>query len=620
MLAATLPAGFTESSVGGGINSGTAMAVMPGNRLLVCEQTGRLRVIKNNAILATPFATLPVNATGERGLLGVAVDPDFASNSYVYVYYTANTSPLHHRVVRFTANGDVAAGAETLIFRLDDLNSATNHNGGAMHFGADGKLYLATGDNTTGSNSQSLSNLFGKILRINKDGSIPSDNPFANATGQNRAIWAMGLRNPYTFAFQPDGDRRMLINDVGQNTWEEINPGRAGANYGWPATEGAFNAAQHPNFTNPLFTYGHGGTATTGCAITGGVFYPAGGSFPPEYHGKYFFADYCSGWIRVLDPATGQAAGFATGAARPIDLKVGPDGALYYLAQGASAVYRVAYSTPAPVITQQPQSITRVVNKAASFRVTASGAAPLSYQWQRNGADIPNATSAVYNIAQVPLQDSGVRFRARVRNATGEAFSNEATLTVTPAVNQPPVPQILTPAIGTLYAGGTNVSFSATASDPEDGPLPASAFTWSVVFHHAGHTHPFLPSLEGTRTGTMSIPNRGETAVDVFYRITLTVRDSAGRTATVTRDVLPLVVTLRIVSNQTRVRATVDGQPVITPVNFPSVAGMIRELGAPLRQKVGAAIVRFDGWSNGGALVHEIATPVANATYTVNYR
>src|SRR5262249_374323 len=157
---------------------------------------------------------------------------------FVYVYYTSTTPAVHNRVSRFTANGDIAmTGSETVILDLNNLSSATNHNGGAIHFGPDGKLYIGVGENANGANSQTLSNLLGKILRINSDGTIPTDNPFFNtATGVNRAIWAMGLRNPYTFAFQP-GTGVMYINDVGESTREEINLGQAGANYGWPTCE-----------------------------------------------------------------------------------------------------------------------------------------------------------------------------------------------------------------------------------------------------------------------------------------------------------------------------------------------------------------------------------------------
>jgi glucose/arabinose dehydrogenase len=341
--AANLPSGFTETQFGGNLSgSPTAMAFAPDGRLFVCQEGGQLRVIKNGSLLSTPFVSLTVDSSGERGLLGVAFDPNFATNNYVYLYYTVSTSPNHNRVSRFTATGDTAVpGSETIILELDNLSSATNHNGGAIHFGPDGKLYIGVGENANGANSQTLSNLLGKMLRINADGTIPTDNPFYNtATGNNRAIWALGLRNPFTFAFQP-GTTRLFINDVGQSTWEEINDGIAGSNYGWPTTEGP---TSNPAFRSPIYSYGHGTTDTTGCAIVGGAFYnPPVLQFPSSYIGKYFFADLCGGWIRVFDPTAGTATGFATGIVNPVDLHVGPDGALYYLAQGSGGqVFRVS--------------------------------------------------------------------------------------------------------------------------------------------------------------------------------------------------------------------------------------------------------------------------------------
>lgn len=339
--AATLPSGFIETRVAANLDAPTAMAFAPDGRLFVCTQGGALRVVKNDTLLDQPFVQLNVDSSGERGLLGVAFDPNFGSNHYVYVYYTVNFSPVHNRVSRFTANGDVApANTETVILELNNLTNATNHNGGAIHFGPDGKLYVAVGENGTSSNSQTLTNLLGKMLRINSDGSVPTDNPFySSASGINRAIWSLGLRNPFTFAFQR-GTNRMFINDVGQSTWEEINDGIAGSNYGWPTTEGPTN---DPRFRSPLFWYGHGASSTTGCAITGGAFYePAVSQFPSSYVGKYFFADFCSGWIRLFNPASGNASDFASDISNPVDLHVGPDGALYYAAQGnGGEVYRI---------------------------------------------------------------------------------------------------------------------------------------------------------------------------------------------------------------------------------------------------------------------------------------
>ena len=346
--AATLPAGFTETEISG-LSNPTAMEIAPDGRIFVCQQGGSLRVIKNGALLATPFITLNVDPNGERGLLGIAFDPNFATNNFLYLYYTVPIDPRHNRVSRFTANGDVVVpGSETIIMELENLTSATNHNGGGLHFGPDGKLYVAVGENATASNAQTLSNRLGKMLRINADGSIPTDNPFFNqAVGNNRSIWAFGLRNPFTFAFQP-GTGRMFINDVGQNTWEEINDGIAGSNYGWPDSEGP---TSNPAFRAPLFAYTH----AFGCAIAGGAFYnPATVQFPPSFVGKYFFADLCGGWIHFFEPATGTVSDFASGISLPVDLKVGADGSLYYLSRGSGSVFRVRLTEP--VLISEPNT------------------------------------------------------------------------------------------------------------------------------------------------------------------------------------------------------------------------------------------------------------------------
>jgi glucose/arabinose dehydrogenase len=348
---ATLPEGFSELEVAREIPNPTAMEFAPDGRLFVCQQEGQLRVIKEGTLLSAPFVTVETDWTGERGLLGIAFDPGFSTNQFLYVYYTATTPGLHNRVSRFTANGDLAVqGSERPILELEDLTS-TSHNGGAIHFGPDGLLYVAVGENSTSSNAQTLNNRLGKILRIHPDGSIPVTNPFFNvASGENRAIWALGLRNPFTFATdQVTG--RIFINDVGEGSAEEINEGRAGANYGWPACEGACNPP-NPQFQDPVFEYGHGSSPTTGSAITGGAFYtPSINQFPANYRGRYFFADTGSGWIRQLDPATGSVTGFATDIAGPVDLKVSADGLLYYLSRGGSAnVRRIIYTNGQPVL------------------------------------------------------------------------------------------------------------------------------------------------------------------------------------------------------------------------------------------------------------------------------
>jgi glucose/arabinose dehydrogenase len=363
----TVPSGFKVEAYGGALDQGTGMAWTPDGRLLVTQLGGGVRVIKNGVQLATPFHAASVDSPAgtDRGLLGICVDPDFASNGFVYIYFT-NASPAPHNCVRrLRANppgSDVSDGSETAIVDLEPLGADTMHNGGGIAFGPDGKLYVAVGDNAVAAFAQSITSRFGKLLRYNSDGSIPSDNPTSfpgisgAPAGEFQAIWAVGLRNPWRFAF---GGSRLYINDVGVDTWEEINAGMAGANYGWEGgnTDGARNMA---DFTDPVFQYGHSGTTPAGRAITGGVFYnPPAPQFPASYSGRYFFCDYVAGFIYTLDPAApGAATPFLDGAVGPVDLQVGPDGALYYLGRSGNAgVYRVSFvtvaaQTPAPAPAQ----------------------------------------------------------------------------------------------------------------------------------------------------------------------------------------------------------------------------------------------------------------------------
>jgi glucose/arabinose dehydrogenase len=344
---ATQPAGFTRNENWvTTLSSATAFAQAPDGRLFIAQQGGALRVVKNGALLPTPFVSLTVDSSGERGLIGVTLDPAFATNGFVYIYHTVTAGGVHNRISRLTASGDVAAaGSETPLVDLPALSGATNHNGGAMHFGIDGKLYVAVGENASPSRAQDPNDVFGKMLRFNADGTIPSDNPFfATRSGQARAIWASGLRNPFTFAIQP-GSGRIHINDVGQGTWEEVNLGTPGANYGWPASEGPDNVTG--GVTGPLFAYNHSATAPpgsgpggffTGFAIAGGAFYPDSGPFPVGYRNQYYFADYVSRYVGRVDLASGNnnaAYAFATLSGNPVDMLVGIDGALYVLTRNS---------------------------------------------------------------------------------------------------------------------------------------------------------------------------------------------------------------------------------------------------------------------------------------------
>ena len=351
-----LPPGLTDSLFVAGLSAPTAMQFAPDGRLFVTQQTGQLRVIKNGVLLPTPFLTLTVNASGERGLLGVAFDPNFLVNQFVYVFYTATTPAVHNRVSRFRANGDVVDTSEPELVLLDFENlSATNHNGGAMHFGLDGKLYVAHGDNANGANAQAMTNLLGKIIRMNpvpeSGNQIPTDNPFySSAPGRNRLIWVLGLRNPFTFSIQP-ATGLTYVNDVGQGAWEEIDDARPGRNFGWPSTEGAFNPGMFPQFTNPVYSYAHSGPAPTGCAITGGAFYnPPVSTFPQPYVGNISSQSSARAGFIDPDPANpGDGDPFAENISSPVDLE-GRAGCIAVLPGARNGQHRedLRRSQPAP--------------------------------------------------------------------------------------------------------------------------------------------------------------------------------------------------------------------------------------------------------------------------------
>ena len=627
LLAASLPTGFAETQVVSGLTSPTCMAATPDGRLLICQQAGELRVFKAGALLATPFVVVPAEVFAERGLVGVAVDPGYSTNGYIYVNYTAPTIPPHNVVVRYTAsvaNPDLAQeGSEEVIFDCDDHN-ATVHVGGGMAFGTDGKLYIAHGESGSGAGPQQLTSLYGKLLRINSDGSIPSSNPFYNTvTGKYRAIYAYGFRNPFSFAFQA-GTGRFFANDVGQQTYEEIDQVVSGGNYGWPNAEGPSEGGS----INPIYAYGHGDGVVLGKSITGSTFYPLGASnFPASYAGLYFFGDYVNGWINVLNPADNSLDNFRGAEADLgiVDLDVGVDGALYVLARGTTTGSGVGFSTGiirkieytgslAPTITVPPSDSTAVLNTTATFQVTASGTPLLAYQWIRENIDISGATAMSYTTPVTTLADDGAQFRCRVSNSSGSVTSVSARLTV--STNQLPIPILSFPALEATYNAGETLNFEGIATDTEDGVLPASAFSWRIDLHHDTHTHPGLPITSGVTQGNYTIPSNIEVSDNVWYRVYLFVTDSQGAIASTYREVMPNKVTLALQTVPTGLPLFLDSQPVQSSLTLTGVVGVLRTLGASPTLTHGGKAYNFVSWSDGGAAVHAINTPASATTYT----
>jgi glucose/arabinose dehydrogenase len=539
----TLPPGFTETTLASGFSSPTAMDFSPDGRLFVLEQAGNVKLVHADGTTWTALH-LAVDSAGERGLLGIAFDPNYSTNHFAYLYYTnpnagaaAWATGEHNQLSRFTV-GDAdpqhpTFTSEAPILDWNNLSAATNHNGGAIHFGSDGMLYAGAGDNvqtfTLGGNtyrvSQTLANLLGKQLRIDvapfNDGVasrddqavghlIPPDNPFVGtASGINQLIYCLGLRNPFTFAVQP-GTGTIFINDVGENTWEEIDQSSAGADYGWSGgnTDGFGQTPPGPGtYHDPLLAYNHvGGPAGGGDAIVGGTFYaPATPQFPDSYAGKYFYEDLGGGWIRVFDPAhPGSAANpdtstaFASGTVGSLrDLAVDSAGNLYYLAgNGGGVVNKISYVGPR--IFGQPASQTVTAGQAATFSVTAGGAA-LTYQWQHlvgtTWTDV-GSNAPTLSLTSVTAADAG-SYRVTVSNSVGSVTSNPATLTVTtspPVVVKASSPGVFDPSTAIWYLRNSN-----SAGAPDIAPFAYGLPNWK----------PVVGDWDGNGTATVGVVDPG---------------------------------------------------------------------------------------------------------------
>ena len=637
------PTDFVTETLIVGLDQPTAMEFLPDGRMLILERDGTIYIVQAGASIVdpTPFMQITnINIDqGERGLTGIDLDPNFATNGFFYLFYTRNNL-LRDTVSRFTAVGNSASTASEQIIWQAPQTADNWHHGGSVMVGPDGRLYISTGDGFDNpNNSQSLISYQGKLLRVNTDGAVPSDNPFNDGAGSNYDfIWAMGLRNPFRISLDaPTG--RIYIGDVGGNnvstSIEEINVGVAGANYGWPVCEGSCGTA---GMTNPLFSYPHSGSDAS---ITGGFVY-RGGNFPANYQGDYFYGDYVRNFVRGLDldPVTGALNG--TFNFEPSDGSVngpygeivdfeqgGPDGALYYVDIGISwegglnpgTVRRIKYTAAnqPPVITLASANPTSGPNAPLIVNFTGSATDPesqsISYSWEFGDG---SPTSSEQNPVHIYQQKGSYIARLTVSDGVNQTLSNPITI----VVGTPPVINLISvttlsdqPGGQITFRAGENANFSASASDA-DGTLGETSYSWEVLLIHLSHTHPEAGPVFGS-SGVFSIPTSGHELNDEMqFQFVLTVTDSDGLKATNAVNIIPETVNLGFDTAPTGLIINIDGFAKVTPTVLNTAINFQHTIEAPLSQ----GGFNFVSWSDGGAATHTIIAPAIPQSYVATYQ
>ncbi len=679
--ASSVPAGFEDRPVTD-VQQPTSMAFLPDGRMLVTTQPGILQAYdpatgSKRGVLDLQSKTC---ANSEQGLLGIAVDPDFESNRFIYLYYTfkkfgvcpemqpGNPNNPVNRVARYKLPEAGDATMDKIL--VDNIPSPNgNHNGGDPHFGKDGLLYVSVGDggrdykfphDRAGANDASRDRhvLLGKILRVTRDGGIPADNPYANASNGARCglpaangrtapgnvckeTFATGLRNPFRMAFDPDASTtRFNINDVGQNAWEEIDAGRKGADYAWNLCEGRHDnpdragsvACGAAPFTPPIHDYSHG----SGCSsVTGGAFVPNAGPWPGAYDDSYLFGDYVCGKIFRLTPkADGGYAkeAFAVGLGQggPVAMTFGPSGRdLYYTTYAGEnpggEIRRITYTSgnvaPEARAAANPPHAESPGDLTIDFDTTGSrdpDGDPLAYEWDFD-YDGQSFQADATGPAPSHAYAAAGKKTAALRATDDKGLSDTATVEVYPG-DTPPGPVIENPAEGERFRVGQQITLQGSATDAEGAGAPA--LTWEVRRWHSGqHFHPYKSGTGETLTITGPEPEDllATNPEGNYLEIRLTAKEPDGLTQTVTRKLQPRTTGVTLASNPTGLRLAVNGRGFVAPKTFLSWEGDGLNVSAPTQQKDGQAYV-FRSWSDGRAAQHTIVTPTDYKKYTATFR
>ena len=743
--AVDLPPGFQETTAISGLEIPTAIEFAPNGRVFVAEKNGLLKTFDDiGDPTPTVFADLQtqVHSLGDRGFLGLAVDPAFPANPYVYVMYAhdapiGGTAPTYgtpgqgyddcpsppagpgahgcvasSRISRLRAAGDVMTGPEQVLVE-DYCDQFGGHGGGGLEFGADGYLYATGGDgaspvfwdygqdadpstewhpiNPCGDppsgvdgaqspptaeggrlRSQDLRTsgdplgLNGSLIRIDPStgAGVPGNPMFSNPDANARRMLSHGFRNAFRIAIRP-GTNDVWIGDVGGSGWEELNrmPDPTGPvrNFGWPCYEGALdetgtpfpnkilvsdqlnlniceNLFAQPGATSaPYWAYEHSSEVSSGdgCGSGGSVisavaFYPpSGGTFPAAYDGALLFGDLArrcvwamlAGTDGLPDPTRIQrlvgTAGF------PADLRVGPGGDVFYVNVYEGEVRRIHFTgnpnNHPPTALAQADPVTGELPLSVDFDGTGSSdpdpGDTLDYAWDLDGdGSLDDSTAPAPSFTY--SSEGTVTVSLRVTDDAGVYDTD--TVTVYPG-GGPPTVTIDSPSPSTRWAVGETLSFSGSADDPDDGPLPPSALDWELILHHcpAGscHEHP-QRQWQGVAAGNFTTPNH---TFPSHLELRATARDSDGNVGTASRQINPRIVNLSFQTNPQGMTIVWNDLTAPSPIAQNAIVGSVNTLSTASPQTLGNTTYRFAGWLHGPAQTHSLVAPDIGRTYTARF-
>jgi Glucose / Sorbosone dehydrogenase/PKD domain len=654
--ALTLPAGFESETAADGLDLPTAVDWDSRGRAFVAEKDGRVKIVDVDGSTKTLLdISGHVNNVGDRGLLGLALDADFDDNGYLYLLYVNDPrrddgdEPTSSRLTRVTVGPGDTAGPETIVVGRDSDGAcgdpapdedclpadADTHVIGTVHAAADGSLWLGSGDGIewsggpfTPMRTGDPDSLAGKVLHVDRDGRGLVGHPLCPGrplTENCTKVFAMGFRNP--FRFVPRDDGAVVVADVGQNDWEELDIAHAGGDYGWPCYEGAgrtsgyeylpdcgavYARAQQP--LPPVWSYSH--EPGIGGSIIAGPPYQ-GDAYPAGYRGTWFVGDYVRNWIRRVT-FSGDAVTSVTpfiDDARFVDLESDPDGNLVLVDIGTGnddgALGRIVYT---------PGNAAPVVAAAAS---PSSGSAPLTVGFSSAGTRDPDgdplgyawdfgdgSTSSNANPTHTFTERGDYSVRLRVSDGRGRSGSALVHVTVSG-----PRPTITSPADGSTYRAGGLVALTGTAVDDGGAQLPPDALRWDLLLVHGTHNH---PGTSATGAG-FTFRAADDHDADSYYRVTLTATDR-GATGRTTITLHPETIRLLLGSDPPGAPLSYGGEGFVAPVARDAAIGFRTTVAAASSFTRAGRSYELVGWSDGGAQAHALTVPDRNLELVARYR